>query len=133
MAFFTPPPEFKPPVFDFLRDSVPEWRQRAGALWTAHCDAFLKRCEQEIALMESSGQYVKIPPLRSSGAKRTIPPAAVRFEWAALRLSGLTYPAIAREYSSERLRYTSKQVEMRCRKIFSDAGLSFAGTFEEVR
>jgi hypothetical protein len=133
MAFFTRPPDFKPPFFDFMKDSPPEWRHRAGALWAAHSDAFLERCEQEIARMLNSGQYVTIPPLRSSGAKRTIPSAAVRFEWAALRLSGLTYPEIAQKYSSKRLSYTSRQVGMRCRKIFSDAGLNPDGTLEEVR
>jgi hypothetical protein len=131
MAFYTRPPDFKPPVFDFMRDSPAEWRRQAGARWKDHCDSFLKRCEEEIARMESSGQYVTIPPLRSSGPKRTIPPAEVRFEWAALRLSGLTYPEIARKYSSPRQRFTSETVKMTCRKIFKDAGLNSDGTGTE--
>jgi hypothetical protein len=114
---------FQPPAFDLLRDTVSGWQVRADALWEQHRKSFVLWCKKHQAEDLKSGRYIRVKQYRSTGLKRIIASTDTRFEWAALRMSGLAYPEIARQYSSGGRKHSPKQIEMSCREIFADAGL----------
>ena len=90
------PPPFQPPVFERLNESPEQWAKSADAAWQQHRDAFLEKCPFWV----SQGVDEDIPPAKATrgpglkGRRRNAPPD-VRAQWAARRLSGEAWKAIA--------------------------------------
>jgi hypothetical protein len=108
---------FKPPTFDPLLDTVDEWVTRADEAWRKHRTATAEAFQKLVAEAVEAGDIVPARRHRGPGKKRVASLSETRYEWAAWRMGKLTYRAIAAKYPGT----TTKQVEMACRAVFSEA------------
>ena len=104
-----------------------DWQARAEALWKEHRSSFLEFCKKRRDEDLEAGRIIELKRYRSTGKKRIIAPLETRFEWAALRISGRTFPEISDRYSSAGVTFSPKQIEMSCRDLFKGAGLKPTG------
>ena len=91
------PKSFRPPPFRKYDQSPEEWKAIADAEWQKFRDAWIQDCLS----FESAGvdEPVSQPkPPRGPGKSGRNADIAERYEWAALRLAGLSYKEIASRY-----------------------------------
>ena len=75
----TPVPEFDPPPFNYVSESIVEWRQRAEKSFREHCDKFAEVMDEYLRRKVAQGVLTKIRQPKGGI------PIDLRYEWAARR------------------------------------------------
>ncbi len=103
------------PSFNFVAESVTEWRTRAETLFRARCDKYLATCLEIIEGLEKDGYYTRIEIVRDKNT-----PINLRYEWAARRhCLGEQFKSMSSDaHSADKIR---KAVY----KVFDDTGIPY--------
>jgi hypothetical protein len=104
--FATPVPAFTPPPFEYLLESMNEWRRKAERLFRQHCNRFGRQTLTKLKSKVADGTLTKIR--RSRGKV----PLTLQYEWAARRYClGQRYKEMATaKYTDAAIRQTVHRI-----------------------
>jgi hypothetical protein len=115
---------FKPPNFDRLEQSPKEWKALADAAWQKHRDALMERWQAWVRI----GVDEPVPEEKRRRGGRVAGNAQERYEWAALRLTGLAWKEITLKYrpcdTEAQLRKAENAIRKSATDVLRIAGLN---------